>query len=136
MQVTIPINSDSTCAFSIYDPLTQICAGDINLIKGSCRGDSGGPLMKQVDGSWTLVGIVSYGDIGCSGFGVYTKVSAYYDWITTNNKPSIPIKTTTAVTTSSFLPSTCGIPEVSPTTFTRIINGFEAIPHSWPVKFS
>lgn len=133
MQVTIPVNPDVICSFSIYDSSTQICAGDINSIKSACQGDSGGPLMKLVDGFWTLVGIVSYGDINCFGYGVYTDVSAYYDWIIANNKPSTIVQPTTLSTTSAVFPL-CGKPEVSPSTFTRIINGFEAIPHSWPVS--
>lgn len=84
MQVSIPVNDDRICSYSIYDSSTQLCAGDFNNRKDSCRGDSGGPLMKLVDGAWTLVGIVSYGDLGCSGLGVYTDVSAYYNWILTN----------------------------------------------------
>jgi secreted trypsin-like serine protease len=84
MQVSIPVNDHRICSFSIYDPSTQICAGDVNNRKDSCQGDSGGPLMKLVDNSWTLVGIVSYGDINCNGFGVYTDISAYFDWIMLN----------------------------------------------------
>jgi hypothetical protein len=34
----------------------------------------------------------------------------------------------------SFSRSICGKPEVSPARITRIINGFEAVPHSWPVN--
>lgn len=49
------------------------------LYKDSCQGDSGGPL--AVDGK--LVGVVSWGQ-GCARSeypGVYTKVSAMYNWI-------------------------------------------------------
>jgi len=66
----------------------QLCAGGT---KGadSCRGDSGGPLMT-VDISnpsrpyWYCAGIVSFGPSPCGmeGWpGVYTRVSAYTDWI-------------------------------------------------------
>lgn len=86
MQVSIPVNNDQICSnkLEVYDPSTQVCAGDINNLKDSCQGDSGGPLMKKINGSWTLVGIVSYGDSYCCGFGVYTKVIEYYDWIIKN----------------------------------------------------
>lgn len=84
MQVNVPINDDSTCNFPYYDSSTQICAGDIKNRKDSCSGDSGGPLMKNHNGLWNLIGIVSYGDGGCFGYGVYTKVNEYFDWILKN----------------------------------------------------
>ena len=34
-------------------------------------------------GVGTLAGLVSFGQPGCTGAGVYTKVSYYEDWITT-----------------------------------------------------
>jgi secreted trypsin-like serine protease len=86
MQVSIPIKNNNTCSghFNIFDPLTQLCAGDIDDLKGVCNGDSGGPLIKNVNGQWTLIGIVSYGRIGCSGYGGFTRVNAFYDWILKN----------------------------------------------------
>lgn len=56
------------------------------------KGDSGGPVIsKEVmsDGQihTYLAGIVSYGPIACGfglGYGVYTKVAAYTDWIEKN----------------------------------------------------
>ncbi|ROT71663.1 hypothetical protein C7M84_009999 [Penaeus vannamei] len=63
-----------------------ICALTPN--KDTCSGDSGGPLFTQLcDGRWAQLGIVSYG-FECarpSRPGVYTKVSAYFDWIETNS---------------------------------------------------
>ena len=65
------------------DEETQICAGSGSV--DTCQGDSGGPLVGLF--STTLspmqVGIVSWG-IGCARPnmpGVYTRVSAYADWI-------------------------------------------------------
>lgn len=59
-----------------------ICAGGLNA--GTCRGDSGGPLMvKEDDEQWYLFGITAYGVDPCGiGFGsVYTKVAFFIDWI-------------------------------------------------------
>lgn len=87
-------------AFSILAPnignaLTSnmICAGVASGERSSCNGDSGGPLMmRRPDGGWIQVGIVSWGkmplgaETSCglpSLYGVYTRVSNYFDWIGT-----------------------------------------------------
>lgn len=69
----------------------MICAGVSSGERTSCNGDSGGPLMiRQPDGKWLQVGIVSWGRIPLDSgkrcgnpelYGVYTKVSNYFDWI-------------------------------------------------------
>ncbi|XP_072747521.1 mite allergen Der p 3-like [Anoplolepis gracilipes] len=64
----------------IYD--THICANDPNISRGSCKGDSGGPLIVNE----TLVGLVSWAN-GCSLTDyptVHTRVSSYIDWIKKN----------------------------------------------------
>ena len=84
-QVNLPVVADSYC--SVYDDVTltgsQLCAG-YPVAKDACAGDSGGPMMLQVDGQWAHVGLVSYGadcqkDNGY--YGVYTRTSAYVDFI-------------------------------------------------------
>jgi len=61
--------------------------------KSSCNGDSGGPLtVKTEDGETRQLGIVSFGiALGCSiGFPhAYTRVPAYFDWITANTNGRI-----------------------------------------------
>lgn len=60
-----------------------VCAGYPQGGKDSCEGDSGGPLMMEHDGVWTLVGTVSHG-IKCAEPnmpGVYMKTFSYLNWI-------------------------------------------------------
>lgn len=71
----------------------QICAGmEVGAAKtiDSCQGDSGGPLMAYdaVDAKFQ-VGVVSWG-AGCAEagwYGIYTRVSAYADWIQGHTGP-------------------------------------------------
>ncbi|CAG4972143.1 unnamed protein product [Colias eurytheme] len=67
----------------------QICAGG-ELGKDSCKGDSGGPLMRADEKTFEVVGITSFGIKQCGNQGrpsVYTKVYAYIDWIRSEVKP-------------------------------------------------
>lgn len=90
MQVSLPLVSLNTCAVireRIPDAVLDqrvLCAGLREGGKDSCQGDSGGPLLARHPRLGIVqVGIVSYGP-GCAqpnGYGVYTKVSAFADWI-------------------------------------------------------
>lgn len=69
---------------SAYLPNTMLCAAEMTVGKDSCQGDSGGPLAIEVAGTWLQAGIVSWG-YGCADPvypGVYTRVTSYLDWIT------------------------------------------------------
>ncbi|XP_027760872.1 chymotrypsin-C-like isoform X1 [Empidonax traillii] len=64
---------------------TMVCAGGDGVTSG-CNGDSGGPLnCQREDGIWEVEGIVSFGSgLSCNLIRkptVFTRVSAYIDWI-------------------------------------------------------
>ena len=62
---------------------SQICAGILGVKPhDSCQGDSGGPLVARdlATGRFWLAGVTSNG-VGCSGNGIYTRVSSYEKWV-------------------------------------------------------
>jgi secreted trypsin-like serine protease len=83
--VQVPVISNQECNTVDYPgDITNgmLCAGD-RYNTDACQGDSGGPLVvKESDGRFYIIGIVSWG-IGCaSGYaGVYARVSNYMSWI-------------------------------------------------------
>nr|XP_014121870.1 complement C1r subcomponent isoform X1 [Zonotrichia albicollis] len=61
----------------------MFCAGFLEGKKDTCQGDSGSVLtvLDRESGRWVATGIVSWG-IGCgTGYGFYTKILNYLDWI-------------------------------------------------------
>nr|WBW70041.1 venom protein [Lampona murina] len=73
--------SEDEFDISLVKSETMICAAEENAY--ACFGDNGGPLFQIKRGVATLIGIVSK-EIACGYHpGIYTKVSAYLDWIET-----------------------------------------------------
>lgn len=86
----VPVVANDVCneAKAYEGDITNkmICAGELDGSKGTCSGDSGGPLLAK-DGSGDyrlLAGIVSFGTIPCAFRkhpGVFTRITSYRDWI-------------------------------------------------------
>ncbi len=87
-EVNVPYVDNETCRISMEQAgLTitddMLCAGAWEGGRDACYGDSGGPLIRQVQGKDLLAGIVSFGH-ECAVRakpGVYVRVSRYIDWI-------------------------------------------------------
>ncbi|XP_067888734.1 chymotrypsin-like elastase family member 1 [Heterodontus francisci] len=87
-QALLPVVDYATCSSPYWWSTTvnenMICAGGDGVTAG-CQGDSGGPLnCKADDGVWIVQGIASFAPINCvieKKPTVFTRVSAYTDWI-------------------------------------------------------
>lgn len=85
-QATVPVVDFDECKSSYGDDLEShhvICAGLKEGGVDSCAGDSGGPLLYEKNNRWHVYGVTSFGDeCGKEGkYGIYSKTSAYVDWI-------------------------------------------------------
>uniref|UniRef100_A0A672FBD3 Coagulation factor IX n=1 Tax=Salarias fasciatus TaxID=181472 RepID=A0A672FBD3_SALFA len=84
-KLQIPYVDRATCKQSSRDHVTRFmfCAGYRNIQKDACQGDSGGPHVTNYKGTWFLTGIVSWGEECAKDgkYGIYTRVSRYYAWI-------------------------------------------------------
>lgn len=84
-EVDLPIaaNVDCLTQTGISTTSNQICAGYAKVPKDTCQGDSGGPLLirNNPNTDWLLVGLTSFGGVCAQGFGAYTRVTKYLDWI-------------------------------------------------------
>ena len=88
----LTIADDDTSAGPLYkantpfshDSQHEIVLGGIGQ-SDTCQGDSGGPAYVELDGVLYLAGVTSRGvvntDVSCGDGGVYTKITAYYEWI-------------------------------------------------------
>lgn len=84
-KLEIPYVDRTKCKQSSQNRITRFmfCAGFENEQKDSCQGDSGGPHATNYKGTWFLTGIVSWGEECAKDgkYGIYTRVSEYYPWI-------------------------------------------------------
>lgn len=85
-QAKVPVVDFDECKQSYGLDLEShhvICAGYKEGRIDSCAGDSGGPLLLEKENRWHVYGVTSFGDeCGKEGkYGIYSKTSAYVDWI-------------------------------------------------------
>lgn len=94
-KMTVPLVDVQACNVTVQASLPSWQAStlqDTNLCTGAgpkghtaaCSGDSGGPLIQREGETTSVIGIVSWGFQPCGSKGkpsVYTRVSAYVDWI-------------------------------------------------------
>ncbi|MBO4351200.1 MAG: trypsin-like serine protease [Proteobacteria bacterium] len=48
---------------------------------GPCNGDSGGPLLADVNGQKLVMAVVSFGDANCESYSVSTTIADHYPWL-------------------------------------------------------
>lgn len=103
--LTAPGAPDCGAYGDLFDPASQICAGEFDGGVDACQGDSGGALVTGVPA--TLAGLASTG-VGCaqSSFpGLYTRVLTYLPWILANvGTPGMRPSEPTAVSVRSPRP--------------------------------
>lgn len=82
----VPIVGQRTCRAAYRRHLitdNMFCAGYRDGRSDTCSGDSGGPLLCQMRGRWTVVGVTSFGD-GCGRrgkYGIYASVANHVPWM-------------------------------------------------------
>ncbi|XP_023567467.1 brain-specific serine protease 4 isoform X2 [Octodon degus] len=89
-KLKVPIIDSEVCSHLYWrgagqDAITEdmLCAGYLEGQRDACVGDSGGPLMCQVNDAWLLGGIISWGE-GCAERnrpGVYTSLLVHRSWV-------------------------------------------------------
>ena len=90
-EVSTPVVSNSACqtrwGSGVQISSRVMCAGFVGSARGSCSGDSGGPLWVNQSGRRIQAGIVSFGPMDCANnsllYGGYARISALASFIKT-----------------------------------------------------
>ncbi|CDW55590.1 Trypsin domain containing protein [Trichuris trichiura] len=117
---------DGNVHHSGYNKKNMLCSRKNE--DGIDEGDSGGPLACLKDSKYVLYGIISF-SVGVCGlyrmqeFAVFTKVTKYLNWM----RKVIPTTVNHAICGKPYFD-----PVPKPKRNNRIVDGFEAVPHSHP----
>ncbi|RMX54502.1 hypothetical protein pdam_00019992 [Pocillopora damicornis] len=87
-ETTVPLMNHTVCK-NHYVGIQSVtpdmrCAGTLGQSRGTCRGDSGGPLACERDGRWYLMGVTSWTNEGCmhnGDPGVFSDTLHFRPWI-------------------------------------------------------
>ena len=93
MEVSVTVQDRQQCEANYRDVVpnaritdNMFCAGELQGLKDSCQGDSGGFIgVARPGGGYDQLGVVSWG-IGCARpglFGVYTRLAKFEPWLRT-----------------------------------------------------
>lgn len=88
MEVEVPTLSNAACqnVYGSYITENMICTGYPSGVMDKCYGDTGGPLVVEENGRWTVIGIGSW-NVGCERPGLpggYERVSKYLFFLAMN----------------------------------------------------
>lgn len=84
--VTVLNNESCAIRYPGFDGKNLMCAANMN--QSHCFGDEGAPLAMEMMGVHQVIGIFSHvrnGECNVGWPAVYTRVNAYYDWISTTS---------------------------------------------------
>lgn len=87
---TLPLITQEQCALAVKESVykmpthANLCTGPLTGGYGGCSGDSGGPMIQEMDDDIVQVGIASWAIRPCGDINSptgYLEVAKFHDWI-------------------------------------------------------